>query len=151
MHHRDMINLVSLIGTIEEEPEVRYFGFDDLEVRLRLQTIEHLPLRGIAETRELKLWHQLSARGSIAKALETQVHAGTKLHVQGHLRYYRETDQFGSSRNITEIELIEVQILEHPQNKNTPLVSPPQKEPTQEAQELDWSSFACSTDEDPMA
>lgn len=146
MSQHSSINHVHLVGLVEEEPEVRYFGYDALEVRLRLMTIEHLP-KPDGSTRELKLWHQLSARGGVAKSIECEVHSGAMLEVFGSLRYYRDTDRHGVSRNITEIEVNRIHILHKASRGNTS----PSSEMPAPLDELDWSSFAPSSDEDPMA
>ncbi|MDO4691336.1 MAG: single-stranded DNA-binding protein [Porphyromonadaceae bacterium] len=141
------INYVHLIGLVEEEPEVRYFGYDALEVRLRLVTTEHLPKPDGSGTRELKLWHQLSAHGGVAKQIECEVHSGAMLELSGRLRYYRDTDRQGISRNVTEVEVVQVNILHKAERGNTS----PSHEMSAPPDELDWSSFAPSAEEDPMA
>lgn len=148
MDHRGIINQIILVGTVEGEPDVRYFGYDSLEVRFRLHTQERIPLKQGEGERTLDLWHQISCRGELAKQVEQEVRSGCQLAVVGAIRYHRDTDRFGVSRTVTEIEAQEAHLLQEatgtpPTTRDETLPAP--------LEPMDWSEFAPSADEDPMA
>lgn len=149
MNYRGIINQIILVGTVEGDPHVRYFGYDSLEVRFRLHTQEHIPLKVGDGERTLSLWHQISCRGELAKQVEQEVRSGCQLSVVGAIRYYRETDRFGVSRTVTEIEAHEAHLLQRDAITPSPVeradlsLSP--------IEPMDWSLFSPSAEEDPMA
>lgn len=141
------INRVLLTGQVEDEPIVHYLAPNYPEVRLRLVTVEELPIHGGKQTQERRLWHSLVARGPVGMQLEQSVHAGSRLSISGRLDYHRETDRFGQSKTTTEILVEQIQL--HSTEGRSPAPPPSASEPPPSSR-FDAGRYAPSEEEDPL-
>lgn len=143
LSHNLYMNRIQLQGWIEQEPEIRYFGYDHVSATLRLRTEEHLPTPHDPE-RIVSLWHRIKAWGALAERIDREIHEGYEVRLVGRIAYHRETDRQGFTQTITEIDCQALEIV----SEHRP--EPKEKEQTP-TPELDWSAFAPQPDEDPMA
>ncbi|MCF0197022.1 MAG: single-stranded DNA-binding protein [Bacteroidaceae bacterium] len=98
------MNKVILLGTVDKEPEVRYLDKGVCVANLTLMTVERgIELPDGTTTSDHNEWHRLVFWRSLATIVETQVHQGTRLMVEGKLHSRSYTDKSGVSRRITEV------------------------------------------------
>ena len=130
------MNKVMLIGNVGKEPEVRYYEADQAVAQLRLATTERgYTLQNGTQVPERTEWHNLVFYRRLAKLVEQYVHKGDKLYVEGKIRNRSYDDQQGQKRFVSEIIVVNMELLSpKPQNAGEPQ-SEPEKTIQQPAQE----------------
>jgi len=109
------VNKVILLGNLGKDPEVKYMEANKPVARVSLATNERgykLP-NGI-EVPERTEWHNLVFWGSLAKTVETYLHKGDRLYVEGKIRTTHYDDKQGISRSYTEILVDTMEMLSAP-------------------------------------
>lgn len=101
------INKVILIGNVGKDPEVRYPEKDFAVARLSLATNEQ---RGESAV-EVTEWHTLMLTGNNARIAERYIRKGTKLYVEGKLRYREYEDKFKIHRRVAVIDVDVIEML----------------------------------------
>lgn len=101
------INKVILIGNVGKDPEMRYPEKDFAVARLTLATNEYRGEKGA----EFTEWHTLILTGNNARVAERYVRKGTKLYIEGKLRYREYEDKFKIMRKVTEIYVDTLELL----------------------------------------
>ena len=96
-----MLNQVSLIGNVGQDPDIRYASNGNAIANFSLATTEKWTKDG--ERQEKTEWHRISAFGKLAEIIENYVNSGDKLFVQGKLQTRKWTDKEGVERYSTEI------------------------------------------------
>jgi single-strand DNA-binding protein len=110
------LNKVMLIGNVGKDPEVRYLdasapgGQGRKVATFTLATTERYRDRS-GESRESTEWHNIVAWGQPADVAERFVKKGTQLYIEGRLRTRSWTDQSGTKRYTTEINVDNLQLL----------------------------------------
>ena len=95
-------NKVILIGNVGAEPEVNYIG--------RTQANARFPLGTSDDDRGTTDWHRIAClRFDLAQKAEQYVHKGTRVSVEGTLRY-REYVKEGQRLRYAEIEAQKIDI-----------------------------------------
>lgn len=106
------LNKVMLIGNVGRDPEVRYVDNNMPVARLSLATSERAyTLKNGTQVPERTEWHRLVAWRETARFIETYVHTGDKLYVEGQLRTNTYTDKNGVQRSVTEVLVEKVERL----------------------------------------
>lgn len=105
------VNKVILLGYVGGEPEVRYPEKDFAVARFSLATSD---TRGQMEVTE---WHTCIVAGKNAAIAERYIHKGTRLYVEGKLRYREYEDRFKIQRRVAEIDVISFELLGQPQTR----------------------------------
>jgi len=100
------VNKVILLGYVGSDPEVRYPEKDKPVARVSLATNENHS-SGIETTD----WHRLIFFGEPAAIVERYVRKGTRLYVEGSLRYRDYTDKFKIQRRLAEIVVSNFEML----------------------------------------
>lgn len=93
------VNKVILLGHAGSDPEMRYPEKDRAVAHLSLATNERQGASGM-ETTE---WHRLVFYGNNASVVERYVRKGTRLYVEGRLKYREYDDKFKIHRRVAEI------------------------------------------------
>ena len=104
-------NKVQLIGHLGKNPEIKTIDNGKKVARVSLATSEsYKNLQGekVTETQ----WHSLVAWGKLADILEQYTSKGSEICVEGKLTYREYTDKDGVKRNITEIVVNEILLLD---------------------------------------
>lgn len=106
------LNKVMLIGNVGREPEIQYVDKDMAVARFSLATTERgYMLKNGTQVPERTEWHRIVAWRETAKYVESYVHKGDKLYVEGQLRTNAYTDKNGIERRITEILVARIELL----------------------------------------
>ena len=119
------MNKVMLIGNVGKEPDVRYYEADQAVAKVRFATTERgYTLPNGTQVPEHTDWHNLLFYRKLAKIVESYVHTGDKLYVEGRIRYRSYDDQRGQRRYVTDILVENMEILSKHENigsaDNTP-------------------------------
>ncbi len=97
-------NKVFLVGNVGRNPEVNYFSRNHAVARFTLATDNE---DGTTE------WHRVACtRFDLAQKAEQYVHTGTRLRVEGRLRY-RDYVKDGQRMRLAEIETEQLSILDN--------------------------------------
>jgi single-strand DNA-binding protein len=98
------MNKVMLIGNVGKEPEVRYVDARVCVASVRLATKERgYKLANGGEVPDRTEWHNIILWRRLAEVVETYVHTGDKLFIEGQIHTRTWDDKNGIKRSITEI------------------------------------------------
>ena len=145
------INQVILTGEVTDEPVTRYLAPKYPEVRLRLRTTEILQQRIERKTHTQSYWHRVVLRGEAGMFVERHVHAGDTISVAGRIEYATEVDRTGQVTHLTEIICQHVQLQHKAEHSITTKPMSNTQEKTSSTAEVNYSDYAASPDEDPLA
>jgi single-strand DNA-binding protein len=104
------MNKVILIGNLGKDGELRYLPDGTPAVNFSLATSRKWKNKE-GELQEEVEWHAISMLGTRASSLAEYLTKGTKIAVDGRLRYRKWTDKEGVSRVMTEIVAQDVELL----------------------------------------
>jgi len=104
-------NRVQLIGNLGMNPEVRTTESGKKMARVSIATNEsYKNAKGewIKETQ----WHNLVAWGKTAEVIERKLQKGCEVMIEGKLVHREYTDKTGVKRNVTEVQVLDLLMLE---------------------------------------
>jgi len=106
------LNKVMLIGNVGQEPTVRYLDTGICVASLRLATTERgYTLRDGTQIPERSEWHTLIFWDKLAELVESYVHKGDKLFVEGKIQTRSYVDRQGITRQSIEIMVSNMEML----------------------------------------
>jgi single-strand DNA-binding protein len=108
---KNLMNSVRLYCNVGKDPVVTQFENGNKVIKWSMATSERLK-NGKGETIDDVQWHQLIAWGSLASVIEKYVKKGSKLAIEGKLNHRRYKTKNGEEREITEIVVKDVLLLE---------------------------------------
>lgn len=94
------VNKVILIGFVGADPEVRYPEKDTVVANFSLATSEMIGNPSV----EVTEWHRIVMFGKYAEYAEKYIRKGTRLYVEGKLKYREYEDKFKIRHKIAEIK-----------------------------------------------
>lgn len=106
-----MVNKVTLIGNLGADPELQYTSDGTAVVNISLATTERWK-DADGNPKEKTEWHRLFMFGNAAEALAKYLKKGSKLHVEGTIRYQSYDDNEGNTKYITKIQIREFTFLD---------------------------------------
>lgn len=101
------VNKVILIGYVGKDPELRYPEKDFPVARISLATNEKRGESGV----EVTEWHTLMMTSENARIAERYIRKGTRLYVEGKLRYREYEDRFKINRRVAVIDVDIIELL----------------------------------------
>lgn len=101
------VNKIILLGYVGKDPEVRYPEKGFAVARFSLATSENKGSAGV----EITDWHTCILTGKNAEIAERYVRKGTRLYVEGKLRYREYEDKFKIRRRVAEVEVSNFELL----------------------------------------
>lgn len=105
------VNKVILIGNAGTNPEIRYIETQPIATfRLATSERERTSADG-SKIPERTEWHNIVMWGKSAEFAEKYIRTGSKLYIEGKLRYRTWEDRTAIKRNITEIYVDNFEIL----------------------------------------
>ena len=107
------VNKVILIGNVGADPEMRYPEKDMAVACLSLATSDRQQNSSV----ELTEWHRLVIVGEPARFAERYIRKGTRLYVEGKLRYRTYEDKFKIRHKTAEILVQTFEILGRPDSR----------------------------------
>jgi single-strand DNA-binding protein len=100
------LNKVQLIGNLGRDPEIRSLQSGGKVVHLSIATTESWSDKRSGERREQTEWHRVVIfSDGLANVVETYLHKGSKVYIEGSLKTRKWTDQRNEDRFTTEIVL----------------------------------------------
>lgn len=97
------VNKVILLGNIGADPEVRYTQSGDAVVNLSVATSEQWKDKATGQTKENTEWHRVGIFGKPAEIAAQYLKKGSKIYVEGRIKYKKYTDKTGIERLSVEI------------------------------------------------
>ena len=110
-------NKVILVGNIGADPEVRESNGGKFAT-MRLATSEkgYTNKQGVSIP-ERTDWHNLIVNGGLVQVVEGYIHKGSKLLIEGKLRYRKYTANDNTERWTTEISVTNLELLDSKQSQ----------------------------------
>lgn len=106
------LNKVMLIGNVGQDPTVKYFDNKMCVASLRLATTEKgYTMQNGTQVPDRTEWHNLIFWGKLAETVESYVHKGDKLYVEGKIQTRNYDDRQGISRQVVEIMVNSMEML----------------------------------------
>jgi single-strand DNA-binding protein len=99
------INKVIILGTLGQDPEVKYMPSGGAVCNLSLATSEQWNDKATGEKKEQTEWHRVVIFGKLAEVAGEYLRKGSQVYVEGKLRTRKWTDQSGAEKYTTEIVL----------------------------------------------
>jgi single-strand DNA-binding protein len=97
-----MVNKVTLIGNLGQDPEVKHFDSGSCNAKFSLATSQKRKNKeGDLETETQ--WHNVILWGKQAELAEKFLQKGSKVYVEGSIKYRSYDDKDGVTKYITEI------------------------------------------------
>ncbi len=96
------VNKVILVGTIGQDPEVRYLPNGNAVTNLSLATSEQWTNKQTGQKVEKTEWHRVSMFGKVAEIAGEYLRKGSQVYIEGKLQT-REWEKDGIKRYTTEI------------------------------------------------
>jgi single-strand DNA-binding protein len=98
-----MLNKITLIGRVGNDPEIKQFETNKV-ANFSLATTERgYKTSSGREIPERTDWHRIIVWGGLAKVVEGYVKKGSKVYVEGKLRYREYADSANVKRQVSEI------------------------------------------------
>ena len=97
------VNKVILLGNIGADPEVRYTQAGDAVVNLSVATSEQWKDKATGQHKENTEWHRVGIFGKPAEVAAQYLKKGSKIYVEGRIKYKKYTDKAGVERMSVEI------------------------------------------------
>lgn len=127
------INKAIVLGTLGQDPEVRYLPSGKAVANLRIATNERWKDQQ-GQQQERTEWHSVVLFDRLAEIAQQYLHKGSKVYVEGSLQTRKWQAQDGSDRYSTEIKGRELQMLDSP-NQGQQGGQQPQRPPQQNNQQ----------------
>lgn len=99
------INKVIILGTLGQDPEVKYMPSGGAVCNLSLATSEQWNDKATGEKKEQTEWHRVVIFGKLAEVAGEYLRKGYQVYIEGKLRTRKWTDQSGVEKYTTEIVL----------------------------------------------
>lgn len=106
-----MLNKVTLIGRLGQEPETFTTNNGNAIVRLSLATTEKWKDKNSGESQEKTEWHRIVLFGRIAEVAQQYLNKGSLIYLEGKLQTSKYTDNNGVEKYSTEIIGSEMKML----------------------------------------
>ncbi len=105
------INKAIIVGTLGQDPEVRYTANGSAVANLRVATNESWKDRQTGEQQERTEWHSIVMWGRLAEIAQQYLKKGSQAYFEGRIQTRKWQDQSGNDRYSTEIVANEMQML----------------------------------------
>lgn len=97
------INKVILVGTLGQDPEVRYTAKGDAVANLSVATSESWKDKNTGQQQEKTEWHRVVIFGKLAEVAGEYLRKGSQVYLEGQLQTRKWQDQSGQDKYTTEI------------------------------------------------
>lgn len=129
------MNLVTLIGRLGQDPDIRTMQNGEKAAALSVATSEKWTDKQTGVKKESTEWHRVVLYRRLAEIAELYVRKGMLVSVVGKIKSRKWTDSNGVERNITEIIAEQVQMLSSGE-KNTVNTAENKPQPKQKNQDV---------------
>lgn len=97
------VNKVIIVGTLGNDPEVKYSASGSAIANLSVATSEQWKDKQTGEKKEQTEWHRIVIFGKLAEVAGEYLRKGSQVYIEGQLRTRKWADSNGVDRYITEI------------------------------------------------
>lgn len=97
------VNKVIIVGTLGNDPEVKYSASGSAIANLSVATSEQWKDKQTGEKKEQTEWHRVVIFGKLAEVAGEYLSKGSQVYIEGQLRTRKWTDRNGVDRYTTEI------------------------------------------------
>ena len=105
------VNKAIIVGTLGQDPEVRYTANGSAVANLSVATNETWKDRQTGEAQERTEWHRIVMFGKLAEIAQQYLKKGSLAYFEGRIQTRKWQDQSGNDRYSTEIVANEMQML----------------------------------------
>ena len=105
------VNKAIIVGTLGQDPEVRYTASGSAVANLSVATNESWKDRQTGEMQERTEWHRVVLFGKLAEIAQQYLKKGSQAYFEGRIKTSKWQDQSGNDRYRTEIVASEMQML----------------------------------------
>lgn len=127
------VNKVILIGSLGQDPEVKYTPSGTAITNISVATSESWTDKQSGQKQEKTEWHRVVFFNRLAEIAGEYLSKGSKVYIEGSLRTRKWQDQQGQDRYTTEIVASEMQMLSGkqdgqqaaPRSNTAPAQTPP--------------------------
>lgn len=106
------VNRVILVGTLGQDPEVKYTQSGSAITNISVATSEQWTDKNSGQKQERTEWHRVVFFGKLAEIAGEYLRKGSKVYIEGSLRTRKWQDQQGQDRYTTEVVADEMQMLD---------------------------------------
>ena len=133
---RGTVNKVILVGRLGADPEIRYAPSGAQVANLRLAT-NHVFKDRNGHTQEERNWHRIVVWGRLSDVVKEYARKGSRLYIEGRIRYREYEDANGQRQRSTEIVASAIQLLDSPGGARPEVNTPPaSSEPLEPPEDL---------------
>lgn len=97
------VNKVIIVGTLGNDPEVKYSASGSAIANLSIATSEQWRDKQTGEKKEQTEWHRVVIFGKLAEVAGEYLRKGSQVYIEGQLRTRKWADNNGVDRYTTEI------------------------------------------------
>lgn len=97
------VNKVIIVGTLGNDPEVKYSASGSAIANLSVATSEQWKDKQTGEKKEQTEWHRVVIFGKLAEVAGEYLRKGSQVYIEGQLRTRKWTDSNGVDKHTTEI------------------------------------------------
>lgn len=131
------VNKIILLGYLGKDPELKTFDNGGKVANFSLATSERAyTTKSGQEIPEQTQWHQIKVNGKMADVAAQYLKKGSKIYLEGILRYRKYTDANGVEKYLTEIQATTLHMLT------------PKSESAQHAESSNANPFGNDEDDD---
>ncbi|MCK5901667.1 MAG: single-stranded DNA-binding protein [Cocleimonas sp.] len=105
------VNKVILIGTLGNDPEVKYMPSGGAVTNISIATNESWTDKATNQKQERTEWHRIVAFHRLAEIMGEYLRKGSQVYIEGRLQTKKWQDQSGQMRYTTEILANDMQML----------------------------------------
>ncbi len=105
------VNKAIIVGTLGQDPDVKYLTNGDPVVNISVATNESWKDKATGEPVEKTEWHRIVVFGKLAQICADYLKKGSQVYFEGSLQTRKWQDQSGADRYSTEIKANEMQML----------------------------------------
>lgn len=102
------VNKVIIVGTLGNDPEVKYSASGSAIANLSVATSEQWKDKQTGEKKEHTEWHRVVIFGKLAEVAGEYLRKGSQVYIEGQLRTRKWSDSNGVDRYITEIVIPQI-------------------------------------------
>jgi single-strand DNA-binding protein len=105
------INKAVIVGTLGNDPEIRYAANGNAVVNVSVATNESWKDRETGEAQERTEWHRIVMFGKLGEIAQQYLKKGSQAYFEGRIRTNKWQDADGNDRYSTQIVASEMQML----------------------------------------
>lgn len=128
------VNKAIIIGTLGQDPEVKYTAGGSAVVNISVATNETWKDKQTGEAQERTEWHRIVMFGKLAEIAAEYLKKGSQAYFEGRIQTRKWQDKSGQDRYTTEIVANEMQMLGGKSSSSTVPFDPPEKQSDQAKQ-----------------